>query len=101
MIQTEAEEMFTLEKIFQEWIDYLIDIGKVKRESVNWKLLQEAIVEASAEIEKELENIDVLTLSGTLDYQACDDAICYLPVSVPVSFTLEFQTLDYQRSISR
>ena len=44
MIQTEAEEMFTLEKIFQEWIDYLIDIGKVKRESVNWKLLQEAIV---------------------------------------------------------
>jgi|TARA_X000001382_G_scaffold33360_1_gene21936 hypothetical protein len=45
MIQTEAEEMFTLEKIFQEWIDYLIDIGRVKRESVNWKLLQEAIVE--------------------------------------------------------
>jgi len=64
-------------------------------------IVQEAIVEASAEIEKELENIDVLTLSGTLDYQACDDAICYLPVSVPVSFTLEFQTLDYQRSISR
>ena len=64
-------------------------------------ILQEAIVEASAEIEKELENIEVLTLSGTLDYQACDDAICYLPVSVPVSFTLEFQTLDYQRSISR
>ena len=64
-------------------------------------ILQEAIVEASAEIEKELENIDVLTVSGTLDYQACDDAICYLPVSVPVSFTLEFQTLDYQRSISR
>ncbi len=39
--------------------------------------------------------------SGTLDYQACDDAICYLPVSVPVSFTLEFQKLDYQRSSSR
>lgn len=64
-------------------------------------VLQEVVVEASAEIEEELESIDVLTLSGTLDYQACDDAICYLPVSVPVSFTLEFQTLDYQRSISR
>ena len=38
-----------LEKIFQEWIDYLIDIGRVKRESVNWKLLQEAIVEARAD----------------------------------------------------
>jgi len=45
-----------------------------------------------------LTDIDALTLSGTLDYQACDDAICYLPVSVPVSFTLEFQHLDYQRS---
>ncbi len=61
-------------------------------------LLQEAVIEASAEIEEELTDIDALTLSGTLDYQACDDAICYLPVSVPVSFTLEFQHLDYQRS---
>lgn len=27
-----------------------------------------------------------------------NSAICYLPVSVPVSFTLEFTHLDYQRS---
>lgn len=59
---------------------------------------QEAVVEAAAEIEEQLAGIDAITLSGTLDYQACDDAICYLPVSVPVSFTLEFQHLDYQRS---
>ena len=58
-------------------------------------LLQQAVIDASAEIEAELTDIDALTLSGTLDYQACDDAICYLPVSVPVSFTLEFQQLDY------
>lgn len=61
-------------------------------------IMQEAVVEAAAEIEEQLEGIDALTLSGTLDYQACDDAICYLPVSVPVSFTLEYQPLDYQRS---
>jgi len=64
-------------------------------------LLQEAIIDASAEIEEQLASVDAITLSGTLDYQACDDAICYLPVSVPVSFTLEFQHLDYQRSRSR
>ncbi len=61
-------------------------------------IMQAAVVEAAPEIEDELDGIDALTLSGTLDYQACDDAICYLPVSVPVSFTLEFTHLDYQRS---
>jgi|TARA_R100000742_G_C4203140_1_gene31657 hypothetical protein len=39
------EPTISLEQIFQEWIDYLIDVGKVKRENINWKLLQEAIVE--------------------------------------------------------
>ena len=61
-------------------------------------LLQEAVIKASAETEKQLEDVDTITLSGTLDYQACDDAICYLPVSVPVSFYLEFQQLDYERA---
>ena len=30
-----------------------------------------------------------VTLAGTLRYQACDDAICYLPKSVPVSWTIK------------
>ena len=38
---------------------------------------QEAVINASAEIEKQLEDVDAITLSGTLDYQACDDAIWY------------------------
>jgi hypothetical protein len=29
-----------------------------------------------------------LTLTGTLDYQACDDKLCFNPVSVPLSWTL-------------
>lgn len=61
-------------------------------------ILQEAIVATSAEQEEELQEINALTLSGSLEYQACDDAICYLPVAVPVSFTLEFDHLDYERS---
>ncbi len=63
-----------------------------------FRVTLEATVEASAEKEEELREINALTLTGTLDYQACDDAICYLPVSVPLSFTLEFQHLDYQRA---
>lgn len=29
-----------------------------------------------------------LTIKGKVRYQACDDKICYLPVTVPVSWTL-------------
>jgi DsbC/DsbD-like thiol-disulfide interchange protein len=29
-----------------------------------------------------------LTITGTLRYQACDDTICYKPVTVPVSWTI-------------
>ena len=29
-----------------------------------------------------------LTLTGTLEYQACDDHVCYVPRKVPVTWTL-------------
>jgi DsbC/DsbD-like thiol-disulfide interchange protein len=29
-----------------------------------------------------------LTVTGTLQYQACDDAVCYVPKRVPVTWTL-------------
>jgi DsbC/DsbD-like thiol-disulfide interchange protein len=32
-----------------------------------------------------------LTVKGTLKYQACDNTICYAPVSVPVTWTLALQ----------
>ncbi len=31
---------------------------------------------------------DTMTIEGTFRYQACDDAICYLPKTVPVSWTI-------------
>ena len=64
-------------------------------------LLQEAVVDASAEAEAALAELDALTLSGSLDYQACDDAICYPPASIPLSFTLDLERLDYQRANPR
>ena len=57
-------------------------------------LLQEAVVSSTEETEAALRELDALTLSGTLDYQACDDQICFQPVSVPLSFTLDLDLLD-------
>ena len=67
----------------------------------SFTLLREAVVDASAEAEAALAELDALTLSGSLDYQACDDAICYPPASVPLTFTLYLERLDYQRAIPR
>jgi len=61
-------------------------------------LLQEAVVSATPETEDALAQLDALTLSGTLDYQACDDQVCFAPVSVPLSFTLDLELLDRQRA---
>ena len=35
----------------------------------------------------------MLTLEGVLAYQACDDAICYTPVELPVAWTLVWRPL--------
>lgn len=61
-------------------------------------LLQEVVMDASAQAEEIMADLDALTLSGTLEYQACDDAICYLPVSVPVNFTLDLELPDRVRA---
>ena len=60
-------------------------------------LLQEAVVAGTPETEEALAQLDALTVSGTLDYQACDDRLCFTPVSVPLSFTLDLDLLDRQR----
>ncbi len=52
-------------------------------------LLQEIVVDTSAEAQAALRDLDALTLTGTFDYQACDAEICYLPQSVQLSFALD------------
>jgi len=40
----------------------------------------------------------VFTISGKLEYQACDKTICYLPTSVPVQWQVQVLPLDRQRA---
>ena len=61
-------------------------------------LLQEAVVSGEPGVEEALADVDAVTFSGSLNYQACDDRLCYDPVSVPLSFTFEVDLLDRQRA---
>ena len=54
-----------------------------------FRLLQEVVVEVSLEAAKALAGQTALKLSGTLQYQACDDKLCFNPSSVPLSWTLK------------
>ena len=61
-------------------------------------LIQEVVIEATEEAEEALHGVDVVSLTGRLDYQACDAEICFEPVSIPLSWTLTLSTLDRQRA---
>ena len=63
-----------------------------------FRLVQEIVVEGDPESAARLAEIDALTLTGRLDYQACDDAVCFNPASVPLTWTLTVSPLDRQRA---
>jgi hypothetical protein len=53
-----------------------------------FKLFVEAVPEATAEARKALSGKKELVIPATLEYQACDDKICYNPVSLPLSWNV-------------
>ncbi|MEO8137638.1 MAG: protein-disulfide reductase DsbD domain-containing protein [Betaproteobacteria bacterium] len=46
----------------------------------------EVVPEATAEARKAFAGKTELVITGTLEYQACDDTLCYNPASVPLSW---------------
>jgi hypothetical protein len=60
---------------------------KVETYGKPFTLVQDITVLNTAEAKKALAAAPV-KLSGRLEYQACDDKVCYAPTKVPVSFAL-------------
>jgi len=56
-------------------------------------LLQEVVPLSTRDAQAAWREVDELTLTGSLDYQACDDKVCYNPVTVPLSWTVGMRTL--------
>jgi Disulphide bond corrector protein DsbC/AhpC/TSA family len=63
-----------------------------------FRIIQDAMIDASRDSEALLKDRTSLTIKATLDYQACDDKICFNPQSVPLSWTLGLKPLDRERS---
>jgi hypothetical protein len=63
-----------------------------------FSLTRDVTILASQDAQKLLGAMSTLTLAGALEYQACDDKVCYLPAHVPFSFNLTVKPLDRRPS---
>lgn len=59
-----------------------------------FRLRRDLTLLATPAAQKQLAAVPSVTITGALDYQACDDKLCYNPARVPFSFTVEMKPLD-------
>lgn len=59
-----------------------------------FRLRRDVTFLATPEAAKLLEAMGTATIGGALEYQACDDKVCYNPARVPISFTVTLKGLD-------
>jgi hypothetical protein len=62
-----------------------------------FRIVQDVTFDPSPEGEAALKRVSSVTIAGALEYQACDDSVCFLPQSVPLSWTVAVRPLDRER----
>jgi hypothetical protein len=62
-----------------------------------FRIVQDVVVEASPDAQNALKDVTTITLRGRLNYQACDDRICFAPQTVPLTWTVDLRQLDRER----
>lgn len=63
-----------------------------------FRLVQSVAVSTSPDARAALKGVETVTISGTLEYQACDDRLCFNPRSIPVSYAVKLRPLDTVRA---
>jgi hypothetical protein len=58
-----------------------------------FRLVQDITILATPEVQKLLANQQSVTISGRIEYQACDEKLCYAPQSLPVKWTVPLKPL--------
>ena len=59
-----------------------------------FRLTKDLTILATRETQKLLAGQQSITIDASLEYQACDDKVCFNPSRVPLSFTLKVKPLD-------
>lgn len=67
---------------------------RVEVYSKPFRLTRDVTILVTRDVQKLLGSTATVTLTGALEYQACDDRVCYNPARLPLSFTLTVRPLD-------
>lgn len=59
-----------------------------------FRLTNDVTILATPDVQKMLAGQELVTITGALEYQACDDKVCFNPSRVPLSFILKLKPLD-------
>jgi peroxiredoxin len=62
-----------------------------------FRIVQDIVVDSSPQSEAALKTRTSLTINGVLNYQACDDKVCFTPQAVPLTWTVSLRQLDRER----
>lgn len=62
-----------------------------------FRMTVDMLLQGSTAAQAALQGKDALTIAGTVDFQACDDKVCYNPASAPVTWTLALKALVRER----
>jgi len=62
-------------------------------------ITQDVVLDGQASARTALANETSLTIGGALSYQACDDRLCYDPVTLPLSWTVGLKPIVTQATV--
>jgi hypothetical protein len=62
-----------------------------------FRIVQDVLIDPSPQSQAALKGVSSVTLKGVLNYQACDDKLCFTPQSVPLTWTVRLRELDRER----
>ena len=63
-----------------------------------FRIVQDVLIDPSPQAQAALKDVSSLTIKGVLNYQACDDKLCFTPQSVPLTWTVTLRQLDRERA---
>ena len=63
-----------------------------------FKLTQDVAFDASPDARKALASVETVSVTGILEYQACDDTTCGLSKAVPITYSVTVRQLDTERA---
>ena len=63
-----------------------------------FRVVQDLTIDPSPQAATALAGATSMTIKGVLDYQACNDRECFLPQSIPLTWTVSLKALDRERA---